>query len=288
MPSNTRNLQYARNYEEADYIFGQKPAPDGRYWNEVERPLGTNRQHHYRLEKGKDFYDVCLYHTPMARYWKPEGTTRHVAYTGHSSMTSSGFMWSVLDVSRLLKLETTDGRTVAVPITYGEHFATSLVFVDGKLRVEQSTHPKMLRYVSSEKDKAERAEWRETLQPWLDAMVLRMPEFEEKAVASVRDGCPFSSSGAFVRGHRFGTEDWARDVGIYEVHPRMRGEFELLPKPRKTPENVPEKATREIPVGVVDKTPKAPPTWTPESAVTGLTLTQCRELFNYLHKIFKE
>lgn len=83
-----------------------------------------------------------------------------------------------------------------------------------------------------------------------------------------------------------GTRFVERYVGIYEVNPMMRGEFELLPKPKKTPAS--EKATRDIPAGVVDKIPKATPTWTPETAVTGLSLTQCRELFNYLHKIFKE
>lgn len=212
MPSNTRNLPFIRNYEEAEYLFGQKPAPRGKYWYEDERPLGDNRQHHYRLEKGNGYYDVCLYNTPMARYWKPEGNTRRVEYTGHGSITSSSFMWNVLHVSSLLGLETTDGRTVAVPIVPASDLATSLVLVDDKLDVEQSTHPRMFHYVSSERDKAERAEWRKKLEPWLDMMVLRMPMFEEEADMHALDGRPFAYSHASVRKQAWGTDAWAKDT----------------------------------------------------------------------------
>jgi len=82
-----------------------------------------------------------------------------------------------------------------------------------------------------------------------------------------------------------------RNVLAWEVNPKMQ-EFELWPRPAKPKAK---KAVDTPPVqAALVKAPEpakeavAPPTWTPEGAVEKLTLTQCRELFNYLHKVFKE
>lgn len=86
-----------------------------------------------------------------------------------------------------------------------------------------------------------------------------------------------------------------RPVYVYTVNPKMRGTWEMWPMPKKDAPSVKTKAARFVAtLGVSQaalvKPAVAPPTlpWTPEVAVEKLTLTQCRELFNYLHKVFKE
>lgn len=78
-----------------------------------------------------------------------------------------------------------------------------------------------------------------------------------------------------------------RPVYVYTINPKMKGVWELWPKLAKKDKDRKPVADAPAPAALVK--PAAPaPAWTPETAVEKLTLTQCRELFNYLHKVFKE
>jgi hypothetical protein len=137
------------------------------------RPLDDARKWHYRLEKhtsearttydgrnipAADFFDVCLYHTTMARYHKPEADgTRRVDYTNHSSPTSGQFKGCVTRMNDVMRYGTT-----LVPIAYKELGTTIWLGKDGKLIKEKSSHQPMYKYATSPEQKEWKARLRES------------------------------------------------------------------------------------------------------------------------------
>ena len=134
------------SYEAAHKYFGTTPRSRGAAWreNENERPLGTNRQHHYRIERGSlaSYYDVILYSTAMARYYAPAADGSYqVCYTHDSRTLSSQFMGHVLGIGRAQQYRDTQGALRIVPIGGAREFGTDLQFNStGRLIVEGSTH----------------------------------------------------------------------------------------------------------------------------------------------------
>ena len=148
MPSKTHNLKRANNYAAVHKIFERTKPRKGRDWEPTERPLGDSRQRHYRVVRGPDaaFYDVVLYRTTLARFYRPEadGSTRH-CYNGASRTTSKMFMSDVLHVSVENGCSTTDGTVRFAPIAnargYDGHFTTDLVFdAHHRLDIARSSH----------------------------------------------------------------------------------------------------------------------------------------------------
>ena len=184
---NMRSLSYVRTYEEAHALWQSRPEKVNATWGASERPLERGsaglRKHHYRIERpmSDKYYDVCLYHTTMARFYKPEGNTRVVEYTGHSSQTSSSFMHNVLGICDFNNMMSTDGREVVVPVVPYKELSTRIVLVGGEVDVAQSTHPQLYRLVPSGEDKQERKAFFASIQTWLDMMELRFENsaFEE-------------------------------------------------------------------------------------------------------------
>ena len=71
-----------------------------------------------------------------------------------------------------------------------------------------------------------------------------------------------------------------REVKTYWIHPRMKGEYELLPAPKKAQQSsAPAAATLPAPTP-----PPAPPAASTD--IDHLTLGQARELYTTLHKLF--
>ena len=183
---NIHQLPFVRDYEEADLLWHSRPEKTNGRWSANQRPIedgsSGRRKWHYRIERnaGDTYYDVCLYHTVMARFYKPEGNTRVVEYTGDSRQTSSSFMSSVLYVNKFNSTQTTKGDRVIVPIVPYRELSTRITLVDGKADVAQSTHPRLYRLVPSGEDKQERKEFYAAIELWLDMMDVRYENLIEE------------------------------------------------------------------------------------------------------------
>lgn len=197
----THVLPYIRNWAEADaYWHKTKKPPRSKKWDEHERPLRNTESWHYRLEKGNGYYDVCLYHTVMARFFEPASIGERRCYVGHDSQTSKGFMLDVLGVHTFKQFDTTDGRKVVAPLVAkrlpNSDFSADLMFVDGKLDVEMSQHTPLFKTVSSAQDKAERKQVKQAMDSLFMLCAMRMPELERTALAD------YNVAGAFYSAKR--------------------------------------------------------------------------------------
>ncbi len=208
MPTNTRTLDYVRSYEEADKLYTKTPTPRtrsrGRYiWSDHQRPLGTNRQWHYRVERhdNGEYYDVCLYHTVMARYYKPTDEGRRVLLRGHGSTTSKQFMSNVLAVRDGVVLTTDGGEKVVVPLPsntrikdVGDNFDASLWLDNNNMLVtSMSEHTPMYRSVRTKHDRENRAQARKIFEPYVTLAVIDMHQWQNDYAADYYLSKPFSS-----------------------------------------------------------------------------------------------
>ena len=194
--SNTSGLKRVRHYEEAHRYFTQTAKPRQRDWADNERPLGTNRQHHYRIEQSREthrgddgnavcvegrYYDVILYSTTMARFYAPNsaGETR-ICYNGDSRPTSTQFMARVLWINAVQTYKDTEGIERYVPIGSQRSFSTDLWFnAEGQLLVKCSTHAPIVSLHASKS----LSEWKADLKRKLDPLICLM----EIAVQSTLD-----------------------------------------------------------------------------------------------------
>lgn len=91
------------------------------------------------------------------------------------------------------------------------------------------------------------------------------------------------------------------EVLLYEVNPRMRGEYELWPvkfKKKKAEKPAEKKEPLRVkgidmesldvlkPGVVLPAPPPTKPEFSPAAVTDGLTLAQCKELYKYLHDMF--
>lgn len=168
--SSVHTLFSVPTYEACEKHFERTPRPRGARWHEFQRPLGNNRQLHYRIEQGKDYYDVCLYHTVMARFFKPLANgDRRVLYEADRRVTSKQFMWYILNVGdETVSCTTTYGSKVRVPIGFSLSETDLWFDTDNRLDVERSKHPQVYRYVASEEVKA----WRRVVKRNLDTLLM--------------------------------------------------------------------------------------------------------------------
>ena len=189
------------SYAAAKRHFELTPMPKTRSgrWSAYERPLDDNSKWHYRIEhrEGDAFFDICLYHTRMARFFAPtaDGSYR-VQYTSYYSTLSRQFMCSVLHSGKERTETTPEGKSVVVPVsTSGE---TDLWYrADGRLIVEKSRHTVVKKLVVSDKIKAWRKELRKNTKTLLELLSLRLPELDTERYVSInrynQPGKPFSS-----------------------------------------------------------------------------------------------
>ena len=217
MYSNTNLLPYIRNYTEADnhFIDTRKP-PRSKKWDENERPLKNVSAYHYRLirHRGGEFYDVVLYNTTMARFYKPtaEGHERRL-YMGHYSQTSKSFMHTVLHVGPITymavqpieqpyyrwaeqdkKVSVFIGEGKRIGDDMGMDYSADLWFdANDLLLVDKSRALDAHRLVSTAEDKARRKELRQLMEGYAMLMAMRLPEFlNENTILSSRDTIAFN------------------------------------------------------------------------------------------------
>ena len=237
MYSNLNTLPYIRNYKEADnhFIDTRKP-PRSKKWDENERPLKNVSAYHYRLirHRGGEFYDVVLYNTTMARFYKPtaEGHERRL-YMGHYSQTSTSFMHTVVYVSPVTYMPVQPierpyyrwdekDKKVAVFIGQGKRigddmgmdYSADLWFdANDLLLVDKSRALDAHRLVSTEEDKAKRKELRQLMEGYAMLMAMRLPEFlNDDTTISSRDTWPFSA----VRSNNFDLGEFVNAVKLGE------------------------------------------------------------------------
>lgn len=209
MYANVRGLARIPDYACAVQYFAEvqphsrckKYAPHQRSLK-PKRPSGNE---HYRIEQHNDgeYYDLILYQTVMARYYKPtpEGHERRL-YNGNDTQTSKQFMWQVCCKWNGFK-EVAIGRDDAVTVPLysynaladrGDSFTADLMYVDNQLDLTRSQHTPHHRRVLTDADKANRAKIKQLMRPFLDLMYLRMPAFAESAEFSYTSGRPFGGN----------------------------------------------------------------------------------------------
>lgn len=201
MYSSTRQLPYVINYAGAhnQFMLTKKP-PRSKKWDDNERPLYKVSTYHYRIVRGGhgDWYDLVLYQTVMARFYKPDaqGHERRL-YMGHYSQTSKSFMENVLGVYPISFMPINQGSAgtrnwhhredkVAVFIGEGKRigddrgmdYSADLWFDEnGVLLVDKSKALDAHRFFSSTSDKHRRKEIRTLFEGYAMLMALRLPEF---------------------------------------------------------------------------------------------------------------
>lgn len=203
MRSNTRNLPYIRNFAEAESFFNntRKPPRSAR-WQGYQRPLKNSSAVHYRIERlwGGEAYDLVLYYTVMARFYKPDadGFERRL-FRGTPTNTSHAFMANVMGVGTWYSCFDLNNNRVAAPVydktsihDSGDAFSALFYFnAAGKLDTSRSSHTMHYRLVSSAHDKAERKEIKAKLANYVMLAVMRMPEYIENVTLDVDLGKPF-------------------------------------------------------------------------------------------------
>jgi hypothetical protein len=174
--------------------------------------------HHYRIEQhsqadGQEWYDVILYRTPMARFYKPEGARRRVLLNGHNTTMSNQFRWSVLRYGRRFNTQAIfEGMeyTAIVPIhtrnsitDKGEQFCVDMWFDDYLLDVAASKHTRHYTRKSSDEDKQQRKDVRQAVQGVLLMACMKLHEYERDAEVSKHYVYAFSNEATPQRDEYF-------------------------------------------------------------------------------------
>lgn len=171
MFSATHKLESMHNWAAADYYFRTTYKRTSGSWRDNERPLGTDRAHHYRVVRNSDeSYDLVLYQTPMVRYFKPTGGETVVWVHTDPRQTSTQFLYHVAGFGCRRQYWTTDGRYVTVGLNPdgGGEWPVKLVFVGNRLDASRSVDlPNRMPPVTSPARRAERAEFRKWLKTYV-------------------------------------------------------------------------------------------------------------------------
>lgn len=184
------------SYEDCEAHFNSLPAKDNLNWKPHQRPLDNWRKPHLRIEKGDGYYDVCLYRTAMARYFKPRSSfesytfEREVWYNMDPRQASSAFQHWVLGFGAYETMRTTDGRVVHVGRnnSAGGVFPVRLTFVNNKLDVSRSIDaPDYNNPVTSEFRKVQRKRFRPWLKPFEAMAVISDDRSSWMNTGAVRD-----------------------------------------------------------------------------------------------------
>jgi hypothetical protein len=193
------------SYAMAETHFSQTPEHKRcKDWQSHERCLKrrASGNRHYRLEQhnGGEYYDVCLYRTVMARFYRPDESGHcRVLYAGHGTVTSKSFMWNVLGVWKHMSRTATDGRVVVTPIyncndltDINDKFSLDMTLdANRQIIIDKSRHTPHYTHKSNEEDKARRARIKDKFSNFIMLAQMRMPEFADNCNASQNVGRPF-------------------------------------------------------------------------------------------------
>jgi hypothetical protein len=187
--SDCRGCYAAHDYAMAKAHWHKTPPSRRKDWELNERPLDNVRKHHYRIVQGEGeaHYDIVLHDTVMARFHKPTTEGWRVQYNYHGSNTSHNFMWQVLGLTGrdgygVLRVHTTDGRDVMVPIGYRRHgFGADLWFTaPDVIDVSRSDHALVEIPKYTAEFKAWRSEMREAFKPLMNLFAFCAEEVRQE------------------------------------------------------------------------------------------------------------
>ena len=203
--ANVWALPAIASYEQAKKWFDKTPKPPrSKKWNNHERPLKNVSSWHYRLERGEDdaYFDVCLYHTKMIRYLKPDQHGYRVVYIrGYDSLTSRKFIArNVMGCygGQVASFMGEDGKQYVVPFSHVVHkhyrrdhpeikhedelFSAMLTFTStGKLVVSASDHIPVHKRVVSDERRQQRAAFRKQIEVIKLLATYRLDSYRENA-----------------------------------------------------------------------------------------------------------
>lgn len=203
--ANVWALPAITSYEQAKKWFDKTPKPPrSKRWNNHERPLKNVSSWQYRLERGEDdaYFDVCLYHTKMIRYLKPDQHGYRVVYIrGHDTLTSRKFIArNVMGCygGQVASFTGEDGKQYVVPFNHVVHkhyrrnhpeikhenelFSAMLTFTStGKLVVSASDHIPVHKRVVSDERRQERAAFRKQIEVIKLLATYRLDSYRENA-----------------------------------------------------------------------------------------------------------
>lgn len=211
-----------RSYHGAERYFQKTKAVRSAKWRSDERPLRRRSQYHYRIQhgtwNGRNFYDLIHYGTTLIRYWEPlENGDEVVSLLYYNSPSSRDFM-SAHGWGSYNALPADNGQMVAVPATSHsgcaiewnvsphrvaglphETFSAHVVFDNNRMvKVAESLHAPVGRYVSSMVDKERRAFLRKEIQIYKDMLTLHFPRIQQHVVLDIAVARPFRSIGVKV------------------------------------------------------------------------------------------
>jgi len=189
--ANFNQVYAVHKYEDADWFFNKITPVKSAKWGKDQRPLGRRTAWHYRLERGQDaaHYDVCLYHTKMIRYVKPDQHGyREVYIRGHDSNTSRSFLAHNIHQcynghgARFTDTKNTVRFVPFSPYTHGADWSARLVFdPNGRLVVERSEHLPIYRATVTTEQREKRAELRKQLKVINMLAALRIDTYRANA-----------------------------------------------------------------------------------------------------------
>ena len=204
--NNIRHIGSINTYAKAKAFYESTALPKWRtkkIWEDNERPLQGKYQHHYRIVKVEQGYELHLYHQIMARFWHPDADGNELRqYSYHSSVTSKQFMYHVLNVTFEQPFQTTTGDAALVPIR-GDLRDTELLFDNrNRLIVDRSTHMQLYRSISNDEDKMRNKAVRDFFRPFVSVCMFRLPEYLERFHYDEEKGCPFGTGATVSYGER--------------------------------------------------------------------------------------
>jgi hypothetical protein len=189
--STINNLPTVNTYAVAHRHFTRTEQPKTKrggtlLWDEFERPLGNKTLWHYRIEAsrqgtdaGPDYYDMCLYNTTMARFFRPEADGSEMReYVTHGSSDSSAFMFSVLRIGyHSIREVTTDSKHVEIPIGYHLHDTHLYFTADDVVDISRSKHSTAHTSIATAEIKAWRKETKAHLKTLTMLWEMMVPEW---------------------------------------------------------------------------------------------------------------
>jgi hypothetical protein len=214
--ANVWALPAITSYEQAKKWFDKTPKPPrSKKWSDHERPLKNVASWQYRLERGAGdaYFDVCLYHTKMIRYMKPDQFGYRLVYIrGYDSMTSRKFLARNIPNTyggQVASYMGDDDKHYVVPFNHHVHyhytrdhpeinhsgmlFSAMLKFSPtGRLVVSESDHIPVHKQVVSDERKQERAAFRKQIKTLKLLALYRLETY--RANASWCEVVPFKIS----------------------------------------------------------------------------------------------
>lgn len=218
----TANIKSIPSYAAADKHFRDTRKPRTARWHENQRPLRNTASRHLRLEVNIDpttdlrYYDLCLYHTPLIRYYQPNDKGECAVHLSHYASVSSFAFMGVHGWYAGKALSTTDNRKVDLPIShdtwtskdlYNDIFTVRLVFnAEGKLDTNKSVHMPMFRRASTSTLRAKRKAFKDRVAMILDLTDMQYTRILNEACVDLYAGQPGSSGNNNTLSRNFLTE----------------------------------------------------------------------------------